>query len=88
MKELKVKEWFYNRESDKAVRYGITFEVTRRTDDIATMPLVEDGCVYLRVNKILKESEKAIQVELENGGYGNSNKNWTCWIPKSVCEVM
>lgn len=87
MKELKVKEWFYNKESDKAVRYGITFKVSRRTDDIKAIPVVEDGCVFLKA-QVLRETEKAVQVEIENGGYGNSNKDWKCWIPKSVCEVM
>lgn len=87
MKEIKVKEWFYRKEIDKAVRYGITFKVTRRTDDIREMPLIEDGCVYLEAN-VLKESEKAYQIEITNGHFGNSDKDWKCWIPKSVCTVM
>lgn len=87
MKEIKVKEWFVNKEQGKASRYSIYFEYSRRTNDIKEIPVVEDGCVFLKA-QVLRETEKAVQVEIENGGYGNSNKDWKCWIPKSVCEVM
>ena len=87
MKEIKVKEWKYMQEQNKASRYDIYFAISRRTDDIARKPIVEDGCIYLEAS-VLKETEKAYQVEIENGCFGNSTKPWTCWIPKSVCEVM
>lgn len=87
MKEIKVKEWKFRQEQDKASRYDIWFRISRRTDDIAERPLVEDGCVYLNA-EVVGESAKAYKVVIFNGFFGNCDKDWTCWMPKSACEVM
>lgn len=85
MKELKVAKWLIEREQAKAKRFSIYFEITRRTNDIASTPLIEDDCVYVAA-KIEGESEKAVKAVIQNGGYGDSNKTWSCWIPKSAIK--
>lgn len=83
MKELKVKEWVINKAQETATRYNVFIDYARRTDDIESKPLVEDGCVFVKVEEILKETEKAIQIRLSSGEVVGSYKGWTLWIPKS-----
>ena len=83
-KEFKVKEWFIDKEQDKASRYNIFIDYARRTDDVCRQPVREDGCVYVLADEILGESEKALHITLASGEVLGSTKGWTLWIPKSV----
>ena len=83
MKELKVKEWVINKAQDEAQKYNIWIDYSRRNEGVAETPLVEDGCVFVWVEEILKETEKAVQVRLSSGEVVGSGKGWTLWIPKS-----
>ena len=83
MKELAVKEWFEEKEQEKAKRYNVYFTFTRRTEDSLRMPLVENGYVYLK-GEVMEETEKARKCHIESGDILGSYNGWTCWIPKSV----
>lgn len=76
---MKVKEWKYREIMDKVLGYGdlwMNLDV-KRTDDVLNTPEVVDGFVTFTCRtEILKETEKAVYVEL-----GNS---WKTWIPKSA----
>lgn len=81
--EIKVKEWVINKAQETARRYNVFIDYTRRTEDVECKPLVEDDCVFVKVEEVLKETEKAIQVRLSSGEVVGSYKGWTLWIPKS-----
>ena len=84
--EMKIKTWVIDREQKTARQYDAYIDYTRRTEDIAKTPLIEDGCYYVRINEILQETEKAIKVNLSTGAVVGSYKGWKCWIPKSqIC---
>lgn len=92
---FKVKEWFYQKEQEKARKYNFTlywdtivkWNPEKGKDE-------EIGCCF--VGDIIRETEKAIQVELwfynlnESWKYKLLNdlpvseKRWKTWIPKSV----
>ena len=83
MKELKVKSWVIDKAAAEAKRFNTWIDFTRRTDDAARRPLIEDGCVYVLAEEVLSETEKAVRVKLSTGGVVGSTKGWTLWIPKS-----
>lgn len=83
MRELKVKEWIIEKAQRTATKYNVFIDYTRRTDDIECKPLVEDGYVYVNIEEIIEETEKAIKVKLASGEVVGSCKGWTLWIPKS-----
>lgn len=74
---LKVKEWKALQIIHESNRYdGKYWLEVKRTDDIASTYLVEDGCITFTGNiEVLKETEKAINVNIDG---------WKTWIPKSV----
>lgn len=74
MKEMLIKEWFFNKQEDIARTYNCFID---KKDDT-------DGYVKVLVEEQIKESEKAVQVKLATGSIVGSYKGWTCWIPKSV----
>lgn len=84
MTELKVKEWFIDKEQDKASSFNIYFQYARRTEGNVRTPLREDGCVYVSIEEELGESEKAVHVKIASGDVVGSGKGWKVWIPKSV----
>lgn len=73
MTELKVKGWVIDKAQDTAQRYNVFID---------TKP-VDDEYVIVKVEEILKESEKAVQVRLSSGDIVGSVKGWEMWIPKS-----
>lgn len=81
MQEIRVKEWFINKEQNKATRYNIFFDHARNEDGTIK---VESGFVTVFV-EIVAETEKAIKVDLMTGSVVGSCKGWQTWIPKSVC---
>ena len=83
MTEMKIKTWIIDKAQDDARRYNIFFDVTRRTNDDINQRLVEDGCYYMKVEEVLKETEKALQIKLSSGDVIGSYKGWTLWVPKS-----
>lgn len=48
------------------------------------MEISIDGYKLVRVQEVLKETEKAVQVVLSTGNVVGSIKGWRTWIPKSV----
>ena len=81
MEFIGVKEWFYDKEHDKATRYNIFMDYERDENGLAN---IVDGYIFLKVEKILGKSEKAIHVRISSGDVVGSYKGWTCWIPKSL----
>ena len=81
MKELNIKEWFYNKTEETANRYNTFIDVARNEDGTIK---IENGCTTVYAQEVLSESEKAIQVVLSTGSVIGSYKGWKTWIPKSV----
>lgn len=82
-KYISVKEWFFNKEQDKAEKYNTFFDFERNEDETIKG---ENGYVFAEVEEIITETEKAIQVRIATGGVVGSYKGWTCWIPKSLTK--
>lgn len=80
---MKIKTWVIDKAQIEAKRYFTFFDFARRTDDAAQTPFIEDDCYFMKVDEILKETEKAIQVKLSSGEIDGSVKGWKLWIPKS-----
>lgn len=83
MAEMKIKTWIIDKAQDEARRYNIFFDVTRRTEDAFRIPLVEDECYFMKIDEVLKETEKAIQIKISSGDVVGSYDGWTLWVPKS-----
>ena len=83
MKYLAVKEWFFDKEQDKAEHYNVFMDFERKED--GTVKVV-DGYVFAKIEEAIKETEKAIQVKISSGDVLGSYKGWTCWIPKSLIK--
>lgn len=79
---IKVKEWFFNKVYEEAKKYHIYLKGEYKF--VNNVEMLDH--TILRVDEVIKESEKAIQVvldaETENGSY----HPWKTWIPKSVIE--
>ena len=60
-----IKEWFYEKEEEKAMRYNMFLDVTERNEN-GTIK-VTDGFVAAKVEEVLQESEKAIKVRISTG---------------------
>lgn len=80
---IKIKDWFLNKAQDTARRYNTWIDVFSR-DEETGMEISIDGYKSVRVQEILKETEKAVQVVLSTGDVVGSIKGWRTWIPKSV----
>jgi hypothetical protein len=83
---LKVKSWFIDKESEKASRYNTFFDFKRKDNGSWEEIIEEDGFKYVFIQKVLNESEKAIQVQISTGDVLGSYKGWKVWIPKSLIE--
>lgn len=83
MNYFAIKEWFIEKEQDKAERYNVFMDFDRNED--GTIKVV-DGYVFAKIEKVVKETEKAIQVTISSGDVLGSYKGWTCWIPKSLIK--
>lgn len=86
--ELKVKEWVIDKAQRTATCYNVFIDYARRDDNNYGLPLVEDGYVFVKVEEVLDETEKAVKVRLESGSVVGSYNGWTLWLPKSqIAEV-
>lgn len=83
MNYLAVKEWFFNKEQDKATHYNVFMDFERNENSTIK---VADGYVFAKIEEVIKETEKAIQVKISSGDVIGSYKGWTCWIPKSLIK--
>ena len=73
---IKVKEWFYEKVVAEAAGYFIYLDREYKDG-------MSDG-ETLHVDNVMRETDKAIYVELSGEtGYCNY-KTWKTWIPKSV----
>lgn len=80
---IKIKDWFLDKTQDTARRYNMWIDVFSR-DEETGMEISIDGYKSVRVQEVLKETEKAVQVVLSTGDVVGSIKGWKTWIPKSV----
>ena len=81
---VKIKDWFIEKNQITAKKYNIFIDVYSRNEDGCIV--AEDGYYTVKVEKILAESEKAIQVVLSTGDIVGSYKGWKLWVPKSVIK--
>ena len=94
-KVFKVKKWFYQKEQEKAGKYNFTlYWDTIISYNPETEQEEEIGNCF--VGDIVKETEKAVQVDLWFYNLNDSwkyryitdlpinEKRWRTWIPKSV----
>ena len=75
---LTVKEWFFDKTNEDAKAHGILL-----------CGEYKDGMLdhtIMRVEQVLGESEKAINVVLDAETFGGTFNGWKTWIPKSVIE--
>ena len=86
MKEIKIKEWFYDKMEAVSRNYNMFIDVTEASRVDGKITANEDGYLEVIVEQTIKETEKAIQVVLSTGWVIGSTKGWKCWIPKSVIK--
>ena len=79
---IKVKEWFFNKVYEEAKKYHIYLNGECKVVNGIEML----GHTTLRVDEVLKETEKAVQVVLDAETESGSYHSWKTWIPKSVIE--
>lgn len=82
---MRVKEWVIDKIEDESRKYNRYIDVTEysRQNAVGMVKADKDGFVEIIADQILKETEKAIQVQLSTGGVVGSAKGWRAWIPKS-----
>ena len=79
---IKVKEWFFGKVYEEAKKYHIYLNGEYKVvNDIEML-----DHTTLRVDEVLKETEKAVQVVLDAETESGSYHSWKTWIPKSVIE--
>lgn len=79
---MKVKAWFIDREEEKANRYNMYIDIDSRGEN--NMIVTDENGYYTVRGRILRESEKAVYVDLSTGDIVGSGKGWKTWIPKSL----
>ena len=79
-----VKEWFINKQSEKATRYNCFIDIYSR-DENGKVESV-DGYLKVLFQEVISETEKAVYVVLGTGNADGSYKGWKTWIPKSVIK--
>lgn len=87
MKEIKIKDWFFNKMQDEAKRYNCWIDVKyneEMQEGDANLINNEDGYITVYVQEEIKETEKAVNVVLSTGFIDGSTKGWKTWIPKTV----
>nr|DAE61488.1 MAG TPA: hypothetical protein [Caudoviricetes sp.] len=80
---IAIKEWFFDKEQEKAEKYNVFMDFARNEDGTQK---IENGYIFAKVEEIMKESEKAIQVRVSTGEVVGSYNGWICWIPKSLIK--
>lgn len=76
---MKVKEWKYNQIMEEICKYGdlwMNIDVERTGDEINMVKVTEGFVKFTCRVEILKETEKAVFVDLAN--------SFKTWIPKSA----
>lgn len=79
---IKVKEWFFNKVYEEAKKYHIYLKGEYKF--VNNVEMLDH--TILRVDEVLKETEKAVQVVLDAETESGSYHPWKTWIPKSVIE--
>lgn len=79
---IKVKEWFFNKVYEEAKKYHIYLKGEYKF--VNNVEMLDH--TILRVDEVLKETEKAVQVVLDAETESGSYHSWKTWIPKSVIE--
>ena len=79
---IKVKEWFFDKLYEEAMKYHIYLNVEYKV--VNGIEMLDH--TTLRVDEVLKETEKAVQVVLDAETESGSYHSWKTWIPKSVIE--
>ena len=80
---IKVKEWFIKKTEQTSKRYDTWIDVYSR-DENEKVTADENGYITVLAEKVIAESEKAVQLVLHTGDIVGSGKGWKTWIPKSV----
>lgn len=81
---VKVPEWFFDKVEYESKRYHIL--LTGEYNEVKT----ESGMIHimdhtkLRVDEVLRETEKAYQVALDAETIEGTGTQWRTWIPKSI----
>ena len=79
---IKVKEWFFDKVYEEAKKYHIYLNGEYKV--VNGIEMLDH--ITLRVDEVLKETEKAVQVVLDAETESGSYHSWKTWIPKSVIE--
>ena len=79
---IKVKEWFFDNVYGEATKYHIYLNVEYKV--VNGIEMLDH--TTLRVDEVLKETEKAVQVVLDAETESGYYHSWKTWIPKSVIE--
>ena len=79
---IKVKEWFFDKVYEEAKKYHIYLNGKYKV--VNGVEILDH--TTLRVDEVLKETEKAVQVVLDAETESGSYYSWKTWIPKSVIE--
>lgn len=82
--KILMKEWIYRRACDEARKYNIYPDVCDESRDAQTRAITADADGYVAViGEVMKETEKALYVNLESGAVVGNSNGWKTWIPKS-----
>ena len=81
---VKVPEWFFDKVEDESKKYHIllTGEYNEVKTESGVIPMRDH--TRLRVDEVLKETEKAYQVALDAETIEGTGTQWRTWIPKSI----
>lgn len=75
---ITVKEWFFDKVNEEAKKYNVWL-CGEYTDGMLNH-------TKMRVDEVLRETEKAYYVALDAETSNGHVKTWNTWIPKSVIE--
>ena len=81
---MRIKVWFYNKLSEEAKKKNCFINYSCN-NELGISQMKGDEFVEVSGQK-LRESEKAVQMNLSTGLFGGSDNGWNCWIPKSVIK--
>ena len=81
---VKVPEWFFDKVEDESKRYHILLngEYNKVQTESGIVPVRD--LTKLRVDEVLRETEKAYQVALDAETIEGTGTQWRTWIPKSI----
>lgn len=81
---VKVPEWFFDKIEYESKKYHIllTGEYNKVKTESGIVPMRDH--TKLRVDEVLKETEKTYQVALDAETIEGTGTQWRTWIPKSI----